>query len=141
MIEIILSMIKKIFVFAILMILIIFMYTLMGRILFIETSEFFTYRTSFLYLFGAMLGDFNLGFAENINLKVHVIYSYVFIISYLIVTNIVMLNFLIAILSDIYSVLQQKSSQLYLTNIIRMHQIASYSYEGSPLVLFITRYI
>ena len=49
-------------------------------------------------------------------------FGYVYLTLYLVITNITLLNFLIAILSDIYTFLQEKSTNLYLKQIVKVKQ-------------------
>ena len=107
MIEIISAMIKELFVFTLLFFLIFLIFLFTGKILFFQINEFSTYNLAAQYLFYAILGGFSFE-TFNANMVISKYIGYAFIILYVVFTNITLLNFLIAILSDIYAILKQK---------------------------------
>lgn len=123
MIEIVICMVKRLFVFAILLVLIIAIYVFVGCIYFASLEEFKTYPQAFLYLFESMLGAFDFTLYENESIRVRKIYWFIYMISYLIIVMVVFLNFLIAVLSDIYADLQGRSKQLYLSTIVQISHV------------------
>ena len=125
MIEIIISMIKNLIVFGALLLLIMFTYVFIGRLFFSNCDDFQSYAKGFLFLFQAVLGSFNFKFTQNKTVYVGKSLSYIYLGSYLVLFNITLLNFLIAILSDIFNSLKPKSKQLYLTKIIKINQVLS----------------
>ena len=125
MIEIIISMIKNLIVFGALLLLIMFTYVFIGRLFFSNCDDFQSYAKAFLFLFQAVLGNFNFKFTQNKTVYVGKSLSYIYLGSYLVLFNITLLNFLIAILSDIFNSLKPKSKQLYLTKIIKINQVLS----------------
>ena len=134
-IEIILSMIRKMMVFMSLLVLVMAIYVFVGSIFFVTTDEFDSYEHGFLFLFQSMLGSFNFDFYDDADSQLVPGYiSKVYMMSYLIVTMIVLLNMLIAILSDVYVELQGRSKQLYLTNVIKTSHILGYDKYYSSLV-------
>ena len=122
MIEIISAMIKLLVVFAFLFaaIMVIFMFT--GVVLFYDVTEFKTLSSTVRYLFAAALGSFDFSTYEQ-GMTVSKNIGYLYIALYEILMNITLLNFLIAILSEIYVFLKERSNSLYHKNIIRIKQI------------------
>ena len=122
MIEIISAMIKLLVVFAFLFaaIMVIFMFT--GVVLFYDVTEFKTFDSTVRYLFAAALGSFDFSTYEQ-GMTVSKTIGYLYIALYEILMNITLLNFLIAILSEIYGFLKERSDSLYHKNIIRIKQI------------------
>ena len=92
----------------------------MGRILFFDVPDYSTYTNWSTTLFNASLGQFDLT-VFNGNYLLSKYYGYVFLVTYIFISNIVLLNFLIAVLSSIYSNLKQRSSGLYLKHIVQVH--------------------
>ena len=134
MIETIFSMIRTLVVFAVLLIFIILIYIFSGTILFSETKEFRTYDSAALFLFQSMLGNFDFEFKNVSGLLVPKYFGDLFLGSYLAITMIILLNFLIAILSGIYTELQDKSKQMYLSRILKIDQVRSDDKNYSCLV-------
>ena len=107
MIEMISAMIKELFVFTLLFFLIFLIFLFTGKILFFQLNEFSTFNLAAQYLFYAILGGFSFE-TFNANMVISKYIGYAFIILYVVFTNITLLNFLIAILSDIYAILKEK---------------------------------
>ena len=127
-------MIRTLVVFAVLLIFIILIYIFSGTILFSETKEFRTYDSAALFLFQSMLGNFDFEFKNVSGLLVPKYFGDLFLGSYLAITMIILLNFLIAILSGIYTELQDKSKQMYLSRILKIDQVRSDDKNYSCLV-------
>jgi hypothetical protein len=121
-IEIIITMIRELFIFGFISIAIILIFSVVGRIIFYEITEFQSFGASLLYLFESLLGNFDYDVFENDLARIDVIYGYIFLTLFLIFSAIVLLNFLIAILSDVYVVWKEFSSSMYLRQIIRVKQ-------------------
>ena len=134
MIETIISMIKTLVVFGVLLVSVILIYIFTGTILFSETKQFRSYDSAALFLFECMLGNFDFEFDNVPFLSVPAYFGELFLGSYLAITMIVLLNFLIAILSDIYSNLQAKTKQMYLSRILKIDQVHSEDKNYSCLV-------
>mmetsp|Transcript_23462 Transcript_23462/g.26892 ORF Transcript_23462/g.26892 Transcript_23462/m.26892 type:complete len:116 (-) Transcript_23462:827-1174(-) len=65
-------------------------------------------------------------------------YGYYFLIVFLIVSNIVLLNFIIAILSNTYAQLKDVNKALYLNEVVKVRNIFEYDkYYMSIVALFI----
>ena len=101
-VEIIINMISEILKFMIILIIILVAFSSAGRMLFFDISIFQSDTDSIIYLISAALGNFNYAIfdaSEDVNPRY---YGYVYQTIYLIMISIVLLNFLIAILSEIY---------------------------------------
>ena len=133
MVEIIIAMIKELFVFGFLYLLIFSMFLFTGTILFFRLNDFNTFEAAAKYLFNASLGTFSFETFDG-TMAVSNYIGYGFIILYVVFSNITLLNFLIAILSDIYGILKQKSSILYYQQIIKVRQAHDFNKYFSSLV-------
>ena len=109
-------------------------YIFTGTILYTETEEFRSLDSAALFLFESMLGNFDFEFKNTFNPYVPKYFADIFLGSYLAITMIILLNFLIAYLSDIYSNLQTKSRQMYLSRILKIDQVHSEDKNYSCLV-------
>ena len=90
--------------------------------MFFDVEAFSDYISALKYLFSCSLGEFDYSIFEVEGLIISKYYGYVYLTLYLIITNITLLNFLIAVLSDIYALLQQNSNTLYFRQVIRVKQ-------------------
>lgn len=76
-IEIIIQMIKKLFIYALLMVMVIGIHVSVGTIFFIEIEEFSSFGSASLYLFESMLGNFDFDIFKG-DLIVRDEYKYIF---------------------------------------------------------------
>lgn len=134
MLSIIQNMLKDISKFCVIYLFIVLVFWASGKILFSLTpgydSEFETFKT----LFASSFGSFNFKiFSSDKNLltKSH---GNWFLMSYLIISNIVLLNFIIAVISNTYTNLRSVSNSLYLNEIIKARNIFEYDKYYSGLV-------
>ena len=109
------------------------MFLFTGTILFSRLNDFETFEAAAKYLFNASLGTFSFETFDG-TMAVSNYFGYGFIILYVVFSNITLLNFLIAILSDIYGILKQKSSILYYQQIIKVRQAHDFNKYYSSLV-------
>ena len=132
-------MIKNLIQFGIILALVMLMFIIFGRIMFNRLEDFRSYESSFKYLFNAALGNFDFttfdAFTNNFRY-----YGYIYLVIYIILIAITLLNFLIAILSSTYEEYRNKSTGVYLNHVIytrkRIHYDWYYSslmYSYSPL--------
>jgi hypothetical protein len=105
-------------------------------VLFFNLSEFQENWSGALYLISASLGTFDFSIFSVDESVLQKEYGWVFLILFLIATNIILLNFLIAILSNKYTNMEQKSKVLYLQNILLIKQVQSDNKYYSSLVSF-----
>ena len=104
-----------------------------GRIAFIEFYEFRSFNSTFIFLFDALLGNYEFSVFDNSQYGLGA-YGKIYLIVYLTLSNIVLLNFLIAILSDTYSHLNEKKQGLYLQQVIYIKQTLIKDKHYSSLV-------
>jgi hypothetical protein len=105
-------------------------------VLFFNLPEFRENLRGTLYLFSAVLGEFDFSIFEADESLLEKDFGYVFLNIFLLVTNIVLINFLIAILSNKYTTMERKSKVIYLQHILLMKQIQSDNQYYSSLVSF-----
>ena len=120
MIETLSSMIRTLAKFTFLLLFVVLIYLFTGTILFSETDQFKDHDSGALFLFESMLGNFDFDFKNVSNLLVPKYFGDIYLGSFLAITMIVMLNFWIAILSDVYSDLKNKDKELYLSRILKI---------------------
>ena len=104
-----------------------------GRIAFVEFNQFRSFSSTALFLFDALLGNYKFSVFDNSQFGLGV-YGKIYLMAYLIISNIVLLNFLIAILSDTYSHLNEKKQGLYLQQVIYIKQTLIKDENYSSLV-------
>ena len=76
-----------------------------------------------IYLFSASLGNFDFSLFSQNEEYLPRQYGWIYLILFLVLTNIVLINFLIAILSNKYTEMEPKKKLLYNRNILRIKQI------------------
>ena len=86
-----------------------------------------------IYLFSASLGNFDFSLFSQNEEYLPRQYGWIYLILFLVLTNIVLINFLIAILSNKYTEMEPKKKLLYNRNILRIKQIQA---EDKILFLF-----
>lgn len=95
-----------------------FIFSCIGTTLFRDNSDYKSLSKTMLTLFKATLGDFSYDLFDNYSSDTLKYTGYVFMTTFLIYMMITLLNFVIAILSDTYAILTEKSTSLYLREII-----------------------
>jgi len=75
-------------------------FAVVGRFLFFEAKEFSSWANTLIYLFNASLANFEYSFFEEINMKNS---GRFYVVLYLIVSFIMLLNMLIALLANVYT--------------------------------------
>ena len=119
-VEIIINMLSEIGKFMIILIIILAAFSSAGRILFFDVSKFQSDTDSMIYLISAALGNFDYSIFDNSGYYLSKYYGYIYQTLYLIVISITLLNFLIAILADIYTTLHTQSKGLHSRQILLM---------------------
>jgi hypothetical protein len=94
-----------------------------GRLLFTAIYEFKTDSRTYATLFAASLGDFDLGIFKNEDLFVPERYGIIYMMLYLVISNIILLNFIIAVLSGVYDEVKDKGWLIYLTEIVKVRNM------------------
>ena len=109
-----------------------------GRLLFNGLSSFKDNTSTVITLFSASLGNFSFSMFDDPNNVVSSFNSYAYLVLFLVISNVILLNFIIAILTSIYEVLKAKSTIIYLTQIVKWRSVFGYNeYYSSMISLFI----
>jgi len=89
-----------------------------GRLFYTNQEEFKSEIQAVVTLFSASLGSFSFSmWDENVALATR--YNYAYLISFLIISNVILLNFIIAILTTIYDEVKNQSKLIYLVEIVK----------------------
>jgi hypothetical protein len=107
------------------------MFLSLGKIMFLELNEFNSTTSTITTLFSASLGEFDFAIFRA-NLTLEDTFGYVYFILFLAMSNIVALNFAIAILTHRFDELDKINTGLYLKQIIMIRQVLEKhnSYSG-----------
>jgi hypothetical protein len=136
--NIIQNMLREIVRFFIIYLLIVLVFTSAGRMLFVTLPEFKDDIETWKTLFSASLGSFDFTIFDHQRMVLSQDFGYFFLMIYLLITNIIILNFIIAILGNTYSRLKNISKALYLIEIVKVRNIFEYDkYYSSMISLFI----
>ena len=123
-IEIVLSMLKELFKFITIYGLIFMIFLSTGSWMYYNYSDFKSQNwRGMIYLFSASLGNFDFSLFSQNEEYLPRQYGWIYLILFLVLTNIVLINFLIAILSNKYTEMEPKKKLLYNRNILRIKQI------------------
>ena len=134
MIEIIMSMLKEVAKFAVVQGAVILIFFSSGRLLFFTFPQYDTPEHTIATLFSASLGDFDFTIFDDPNFQLSKYYGYGVLMLFLGISTVTLLNFLIAIISNVYDRLRKISIGLYLTNIIEIRKIQQNDKRFSSLV-------
>lgn len=127
------SMLSDVVIFIFLYISIFFIFAGPGQLLFEELPEYSNLGESIKIMFLSSVGNFE--YDTYIPLKdVDPYVGYVFITAFMIMISIMLLNFLIAILSNIYSELNNVKNGLYLRRVIHLRKLYNYDSLYSSIV-------
>jgi predicted transcriptional regulator len=77
--------------------------------MFLDIPKFSNYTDAAIFMFSSSLGSFDFSVFENEVQLLDKEYGYIYLTLFLIISNITLLNFLIAILSNTYTILQATS--------------------------------
>ena len=126
-VEIIINMLTEISKFMIILTIILISFSSAGRILFFDMNQFSSDDQSIIYLISAALGNFDYSIYNN-SYYLGKYYGYTYLTLYLLVISITLLNFLIAILAEIYTTLKLKAKGLHSRQILLMRS----SFDDDP---------
>lgn len=101
--------------------------------MFPDISGFNSFKNSMITLFGSGLGNFDYTIFDSIS-NFDPIVGYIFLTIYLLASMIMLINFLIAILSNTYGILTQQNNALYLKEVILLRQRYGYEKHYSSMV-------
>ena len=95
------------------------MFTMVGNISFIfEIEKFRGFSVSLLTIVDASLGIYDFSIFNILETQVDIVTAKLFIIVVVVTFNIILLNLIIAILANTYSVYDTKSNGLYLSKVV-----------------------
>ena len=101
--------------------------------MFPDISSFSSFKSSMITLFGSGLGNFDFTIFDSIT-NFSPVVGYIFLAIYLLTSMIMLINFLIAILSNTYGILTLQNNALYLKEVILLRQRYAYEKHFSSLV-------
>ncbi|CAI2383886.1 unnamed protein product [Moneuplotes crassus] len=133
MVEIIMNMLKEVAKFTVILMSIIFIYMSSMRLMCVTLPQFSTNTQSFLTLFSASLASFDFTI-YNEDMVVNKWYGYLAMISFLLISAVTLLNFLIGIISNVYNKLSDISIGLYLKSLVKVRQVLQDDSRYSSLV-------
>jgi len=133
MLRMILAMIGDLGNFLVFLFYIILIFVAVGVCIFVELAEYNSFKTATLTLFDATLGNYDYTIFKGGYLYSQA-FGYTYLTIFLILGNILMLNFLIAILSNTYAVLEPQSQGLYLDALISVRHDKMYDPHYSGLI-------
>lgn len=131
MVKILFSMMKELIIFLFLYVLLFLIFASTGQLLFQELKEFSNIGQSSKTLFASSLGNFSYDLFDTITVTPPEV-GYIFLTIFLLFTAVMLLNFLIAILSNTYAELNVVKNALYLRKVIQLRQRYDYDrcYSG-----------
>ena len=133
MVKILTSMIINLILFIVLFCAVFFIFAGSGLLLFQELSGYNDMYISCSTLFSSALGNFDYTIYNSLT-DVSPRLGYTFLTLFLITISIMLLNFLIAILSNTYSILNNVKNGLYLKNVISLRQVYNYDKYYASIV-------
>jgi len=134
MLNIIQNMLEEIIKFILIYLIILVVFATSALLFFQNLNEFKDVTQSFTTLLSASFGSFRFNIFEAEEMVVTTDFGYFFLILYMIVSNVVLLNFIIAILSNTYLKLINVSKALSLNEIIKIRSIFEYDSKYSGLI-------
>jgi len=123
------------FNFFIIYIILVVMFTIIGNISFMADLDIFEgFFHSFLTVIDASLGNYSFSEVQKISTNGMKIFGNIYLISLVLIFNILLLNFIIAILSNTYNIFDNRSNGLYLSKILSSRDELNYDqYYGAFL--------
>lgn len=135
MVKILGNMLVDLVIFIFMYLLVFLIFTCASQLLFSDVNGYGDFVSCAITLFSASLGDFNYSdFEAEGQSEFQKYLGYVFMTTYLTVSMITLLNFLIAILSNTYDYLQQHKNALYLREVVLLRQKYRYDAKYSSIV-------
>jgi hypothetical protein len=119
-------------IFMVLFTILLIIYASMAVLLFYTETGYTNFWDSMVTLFGSALGNFNFTSLDGSN-KGQVV-GEIYLISFIILCNILILNLLIAILSSTYALLEDKKLVLYINEILKLRASLEYDNRASGMV-------
>ena len=119
-------------IFMILFAIILIIYGCIGNLLFYTESSYDNMYDAIVTLFAISVGEFDLNSLNDTNKGKLV--GQLYIISFIVLCNILILNLLIAILSSTYARLEESKKVLYINEILRLRHSLEYEKKNSALI-------
>lgn len=126
------NMMGDIIIFMVLFTIILIIYASIGNLLFYTEYGYYTFLDSMVSLFGSSLGQFDLNSLDHSNKGK--LTGELYLLSFVILCNILILNLLIAILSSTYALLEEKKLVLYINEILKLRSSLEYDRKATGLV-------
>ena len=126
------NMMHDIVIFMILFVTQLIVFACIGNLLFADTSSYKNFYTAIKTLFNATMGNYVLESFQDSDKSEYL--GHAFLILFIILNNILMLNLLIAILSSTYALLEDKKLVLYINEILKLRPSLEYDKGSSALV-------
>lgn len=103
------------------------MFAIVGNINFMNELKIFEgFFQSFLTVIDASLGNYDFEVFHNLRNKNMVLFGEIYLITLVLIFNILLLNFIIAILSNTYNIFDNRSNGLYLSKILSTRDELNY---------------
>ena len=125
-------MINDILIFLILFVCDLIIFACIGNLLFVSVVEYATLENAMVTLFTSALGGFDFSLLENTN-KGHIV-GEIYLLIFILMNTILILNLLIAILADTYSLYKSQELVLYINEILMLRPSMEYNSNCSALV-------
>ncbi|CAI2358728.1 unnamed protein product [Moneuplotes crassus] len=126
-VQIVIKMAKDSFIFLCIYTIVIVVFSLIGSAMFYDIDQFSNFLEAFVHLYESALGGFDFSIFEDGTVSEPFV-GKIFIGVYLLVSAILLLNFLIAIMSDTYAALKDYSIGMKMAQVIKIRPI----YEDHP---------
>mmetsp|Transcript_5224 Transcript_5224/g.6165 ORF Transcript_5224/g.6165 Transcript_5224/m.6165 type:complete len:437 (+) Transcript_5224:1772-3082(+) len=133
MIKTISSMFYDLIVFIVIYLTVFFIFATTGLLMFSELPIYMTFINSCKTLFSSSLGGFNFSDYDDLQ-KIHPNVGYIFLTVYLTISALMLLNLLIAIFSETYTLLSGKKMGLYVKEIVMLRRNFDFHPSYSSIV-------
>ena len=133
MIKILGSMLVSVAIFMLLFTVLFLIFAVIGLQLFLDLDAFISIKMTWITLFSASLGNFDYTIFNSATI-VPPFVGYIYLTTFLIFIAIMLLNFLVAILSNIYAQLNDVQIGLYLRKVIYLRQKYDYDEKFSWII-------
>mmetsp|Transcript_8018 Transcript_8018/g.7094 ORF Transcript_8018/g.7094 Transcript_8018/m.7094 type:complete len:848 (+) Transcript_8018:309-2852(+) len=131
-IKMVFNMLWDIMIFMVLFGILLVIYASMAVLLFYTETGYTDFWEALVTLFGSALGNFDLAGLDGSNKGKLV--GELYLISFIILCNVLILNLLIAILSSTYAKLEEKKLVLYINEILKLRSSLEYDARASGLI-------
>jgi len=134
MVKILGNMLVDLATFLCMFLLVFLIFTCASQLLFHQIDGYGDFISCAITLYSASLGDFSFSDFDSASSSFTKSLGYAFLVIYLTVSMITLLNFLIAILSNTYDLLTEQKNALYLREVIHLRQKYRYEAKYSSII-------